>query len=178
MNYYGYNAYHEQKIGLAYGMQLGEKISVGVQLDYLSVAIGNEYGQASAVTFELGILAKLTENWTLASHVFNPFAVKIGKVNPQTIPATIKLATSYDIDQQVLLLAEYEQSIDKHGILKAGLEYQLIQQFSVRAGVATNPNLLSFGFGLHLKGLDIDIGTRYHQTLGFSPVVGLMYRIN
>ncbi|MBN2236302.1 MAG: hypothetical protein JW729_02010 [Bacteroidales bacterium] len=178
MNYFGYAAYSEQKIGLAFGKQLSDFLSVGVQIDYLSVMIGNDYGTASAFTFEIGVLAKLSDQWSIASHVYNPFMVKLGEVNPESTPAVIKFATAYTIDPQLVLIAEYEQSIYDHGIFKFGLEYQLIEQLCVRGGVSSNPDLFSFGFGLNLKGIHLDFGTSYHQTLGFSPKVGLYYAFN
>lgn len=178
LNYFGFSAYHEQKIGLAFGKQLGEKISVGIQLDYLSVSIGNDLGNASAFTFELAMIAQLTESLSLASYIYNPLAVKIGKINPEITPAIFKLAAAYKIDDALLLVSEYEQGLNDRGMLKVGMEYQLIEQIFVRGGLSTNPNLFSFGFGLNLKGMAVDFGTTYHQTLGFSPKVGMYYRIN
>jgi len=176
LNYFGYSAYNEQKIGLAYGKSLGKFISAGLQIDYLSVSIGNDYGQASAITFELGIIAKLSDNWQIASHIYNPFMVKLGKINPEIIPAVFKLATAYKIDDAILLLAEYEQQSNIAGIIKFGIEYQLIEQFFVRAGLSTNPDIFSFGIGLKMNAFNLDFGTSYHQVLGFSPKAAMYYR--
>ncbi|MCD6090039.1 MAG: hypothetical protein J7J72_00935 [Bacteroidales bacterium] len=177
LNYFGYSAYHEQKIGLAYGKSLGELFSVGIQLDYISTSIGNDYGRADAFTFEIGILAKLSESFQIASHLYNPFMVKLGEINPEATPAIFKLAAAYNIDTDLLLLAEYEQSNTSHGIFKVGVEYHLIEQFFVRGGLSTNPNLYSFGIGFNLNGFNIDFGTSYHQILGFSPKVAIYYQI-
>jgi hypothetical protein len=177
MNYYGYSAYHQDKIGLAYGKSLGKIFHVGLQLDYLALSIGDGYGKDHALTFEIGILAILSDKLQIASHIYNPFLVKLGKLNPEIQPALLKFATSYQIDETLLLLAEYEQNIQGHGILKFGMEYQLIKQIQVRLGLSTNPNLFSFGFGLHLNAFQLDFGTSYHQILGFSPKVSLYYKI-
>lgn len=176
LNYYGYAAYNEQKIGLAYGKLLSEIFSVGLQIDYVSVSIGNEYGQAGAFTFEVGILAQISDELHIASHIYNPFMVKLGKVNPESTPAIFKLACAYKIDQDILLLAEYEQSDIAAGIIKLGLEYHLIEDFFIRGGLSSNPNLFSFGLGLKLNGFNIDFGTSYHQILGFSPKAAVYYR--
>lgn len=177
LNYFGYSAYHEQKIGLAYGKSLSEKIAVGLQIDYLSLTIGDDYGHAEAITFEIGILVKLSNSLQIASHIFNPFMVKIGEINPEITPAIFKFASSYKIDKDVLLIAEYEQGINAHGILKVGMEYNLAEQFFVRGGLSTNPNSFSFGAGININGFNIDFGTSYHQILGFSPKAALFYRI-
>ena len=177
LNYYGYSAYNEKKIGLAYGKSLGDVFAVGLQIDYLSLSIGNEYGHAEAITFEIGILAKLSKSLQIATHIYNPFMVKMGKVNPETTPAIFKLATAYKIDDDMLLLAEYEQRTNTHGVFKIGMEYHLIEQIFIRGGLSTNPNLFSFGFGLNINGFNIDFGTSYHQVLGFSPKMALFYQI-
>lgn len=175
LNYYGYQAYNEQKVGLAYGKNLGQKIAVGIQLDYLSIFIGNDNGRANAFTFEIGILAEITEYLTVASHLYNPYMVKIGSVNPESLPAILKFALAYKVDKDLLILAEYEQDNLSHGIVKLGMEYHLIEQFFVRGGLSSNPNLLSFGLGFKVNGFNIDIGSNYHQTLGFSPKASMYY---
>ncbi len=175
LNYYGYAAYNEQKIGLAYGKLLSDIFSVGLQIDYVSVSIGNEYGHAGAFTFEIGILAKISDELQIASHIYNPFMVKLGKVNPESTPAIFKLACAYKIDQNLLLLTEYEQSNISTGIIKLGIEYHLIEDFFVRGGLSTNPNLFSFGLGIKLNGFNIDFGSSYHQILGFSPKASVYY---
>jgi hypothetical protein len=177
LSYYGYSAYHEQKIGFAYGKSLGEVFSVGLQIDYLTLNIGDDYGKANAITFELGIEAKLSEDLKIATHIYNPFMVKLGDVNPEITPAIFKLAAAYKIETDLLILAEYEQSVYAHGIFKIGMEYHLIEQVFIRGGLATNPNIFSFGFGLNFNGFTVDFGSSYHQTLGFSPKFGLYYRI-
>ena len=39
VTYFGYSQYNDSKIGLAYGKQLGDKYSVGIQLDYLQTSL-------------------------------------------------------------------------------------------------------------------------------------------
>lgn len=177
LSYYGYSAYNEQKIGFAYGKSLGKIFSVGLQIDYLSLSIGNDYGNAQAITFEIGILANLNDDFQIAAHIYNPFMVKLGEVNPEITPAIFKLAAAYKVETDILILAEYEQSVYEHGIFKIGMEYHLIEKFFVRGGLATNPNLFSFGVGFNFNGFNIDFGSSYHQTLGFSPKFGMYYLI-
>src|SRR4051812_2391710 len=44
----GYSAYHQQQLGIAYGRQLGNKLSIGMQIDYLSNTI-RQYGSTNTV---------------------------------------------------------------------------------------------------------------------------------
>ena len=44
MSYFGYSEYNDSKVGLAYGKKLGDKYSVGIQLNYIQTKIGRDYG--------------------------------------------------------------------------------------------------------------------------------------
>ncbi len=54
LNYFGIDAFNEQKIGLAYARQLFDNLAIGVQFDYLNTQI-QDYGSSGAITFEAGI---------------------------------------------------------------------------------------------------------------------------
>jgi len=178
MNYFGYNQYNEQKIGLAYGKALGKYLAVGVQLNYFRTFIGAEYGSAQAVSFEISIYSKLNESLELGAHIFNPIGMEIGSQNPETIPISFNLGLLYHIDDNLLLATEAEKILDQETSYKFGLEYTIAEHFMVRTGVATSPTLFTFGFGLKMNNLMLDIGTGFHQTLGFTPRVSLHYNFN
>jgi len=177
INYFGYSAFHQQKLGLAFGKSLGDVLSMGIQIDYLSTVIGNDYGKANAFTFEIGILAKINPSLQIAAHLYNPFMVKLGKVFQEITAAVFSFSTAYHLDSDILILAEFEQRSLSPGILKLGMEYQLIETIFIRAGLATKPQLFSFGIGLIINGINLDIGSSYHQILGFSPNVSMHYMI-
>ena len=71
-NQFGSSKYNENKFGLAYAKDFGRYLQIGLQLDYLLLKIGNDYGKFSAVTFELGIQSHVTDKLTLGTYVFNP----------------------------------------------------------------------------------------------------------
>jgi len=178
MNYFGYSQYNEQKIGLAYGKALGKYLAVGVQLDYFRTFVGANYGSAQAVSFELGIYSKLSESVELGAHIFNPIGMNIGNNNPEAIPVSFNLGLLYHIDKNLLIATEAEKILDQKTSFKFGLEYIIAQHFIVRTGFATNPTLFTFGIGLKMNKLILDIGTGFHQTLGFTPRISLHYNFN
>jgi hypothetical protein len=55
------------------------------------------------------------------------------------------------------------------------LEYHPVDNLYLRCGVASNPSLSCFGFGLKLKQFVIDMSAQYHWVLGFSPQFSLGY---
>ena len=48
--------------------------------------------------------------------------------------------------------------------------------FYLRGGISTNPTLSSFGFGLQMKNFKMDISSSFHQTLGITPGISLIYQ--
>ncbi len=178
VNYFGYNNYNEQKIGLAYARKLAQNISLGVQLDYLGTRIP-QYGAASTFTFEIGLLAKLNEQFSIAAHTYNPIHAQVAGLD--RLPSLVNIGLAYQPSEKVLLIAELEKDIYDFPLMgKFGVEYRPIHALSVRVGVqaAAEATQMSFGLGLYLQSLCIDIATSYHQVLGFTPSFGLSYGLN
>ena len=178
MNYFGYSSYNEQKIGLAYGKTLGKHLAIGVQMDYFRTYIGGDYGNAQAVSFEIGLYSKLSESLELGAHIFNPIGMEIGDQNPEPIPVGFQLGLLYHVDKNLILATEVEKILDQKESYKFGLEYIIAERFMVRTGLATSPTLFTFGFGLNMKNFIFDIGTGFHQTLGFTPRISLQFNFN
>lgn len=173
LHYFGFEQYNEQRIGLAYGRKLLEKLSIGAQLLMLNTRIP-EYGNKAAFTFEVGAQAELLPQLYLGIHLFSPVRVKL--TEEDLIPTVLKLGFSYLPSDKLSLLAEVEKDIDYSARARFGVEYQVIDPLFLRMGVATQPTQLSFGLGYALpNGIRIDIASSYHQVLGFSPAAGITF---
>jgi len=176
VNEFGYTAYNEKKVGLAYAKKLGEKISAGVQVDYLNTFINNDfYGSKTTFTVEAGLLAEPIQNFKIGFHVFNPTRAKLAEYADERIPTIIRLGGSYKFSEKVWWSVEEEKDIDLPAVFKSGIEYHIIESLFLRVGVGTNPTLTSFGFGLKIKQLTIDAASSYYQVLGFSPSFSMSY---
>ncbi len=174
INYFGFSDYNEQKIGLNYARKLAKNFSMGVQLDYLGTSIPN-YGTAHSVTIEIGILAKLNDKVRLGAHVYNPVQSKVGTLD--RLPTLFSLGMTYEPSKKVFLSAQLDKDIYNHPFVgRFGLEYRPIDALYIRTGVsAAALAQASFGFGLNLKQLKIDFASSYHQVLGFTPAMSIIY---
>lgn len=172
VHYFGFDTYNEQKIGLAYGRKLFKRFSLGAQFNYLATRI-DQYGTAHNATFEVGVLAKVTKQFHLGAHVFSPLRLRLP--NGDYIPSLFKIGVAYLPSQQLRLTAELEKDLERPFNVRFGAEYHPMKALYIRAGVSTDPLLLSFGLGLRLKGLRIDVSTSYHQNLGFTPGLSVAY---
>lgn len=171
-DYFGFSAYNEMQAGLAFGRTFTDYFSAGVKLNYLRTQISGEYGNADAVTFEIGILSEPLENLFIGVSVYNPSRSKMGT---ETIPTIYKAGIGYIFSDKALLAIETEKDIDQSAIFKAGIDYQLINFVSLQAGISTNPSNYSFGVGLHYSDINLHVGFLKHQTLGFTPSFSLSY---
>jgi hypothetical protein len=173
VSYYGFEGYNEQRIGLLYGRKLGEKIQLGAQLYTLGVNIP-EYGNKQVVSFELGLLTSISPSVTLAGKVANP--IRVALLEDEDLPSVISVGFQYDPGSQVSIFGEVEKDILFPVRVRVGLEYQLMEAFFLRAGVATEPSVLSFGIGyLLMDQWRLDFAASYHQYLGFTPGIGVVY---
>jgi len=175
VNSFGYSQYREMKTGIAYGRKLGEHFSMGVQLDYFNTSIGENYGSSSALGGEIGIMAEPVKNLTLGLHLFNPTRTKLSGNLDERIPTIMRLGLSYKFSDQVFIISEAEKDVDYKTTFRGGIEYRPLPAFYIRAGAASNPGLVSMGFGVVLKKFRLDIASSFHSVLGFSPSMGLQY---
>ena len=186
-NYFGYSKYNEQKIGLAYARAFGEYFSMGLQLDYLSTRIAEDYGSNNVFTFELGIRTKISEGLVLAAHAFNPIGVIIEDEYNEKVPTIFKLGLSYELSDKLLFVLETEKDLVYKPLIRGGIEYKIVEQAIVRIGYSTLPattgsenfsisSLYAFGFGLNLKKIQIDFSSSIHQTLGWSTQISIQYK--
>lgn len=185
-NSFGFADYSEMKTGLAFGKKFGKVFSAGLQLDYLRTHIAESYGNSDAFTFEVGVRTELTRQFTIAAHVFNPIHVQIQNETNDRVPVIFKLGMAYEVAEGLLLAVETEKNSDFKPLLRGGMEYAIIEKAAVRIGYSTLPSTsgsdgfsiasaLSFGFGLNLKNFLLDLSSSYHQTLGWSPTISMVY---
>lgn len=173
---FGYSLYNESKYGLAYAKNFGENFSAGVQLNYVSTSIGEGYGSRGAFTAELGLRAQLAKGFFVGFHAYNVNRAKMANYNNERIPTIFRLGFQYNFSEKVFLAAEVEKDIDNSPIFKAGAEYHFVKAFYLRAGIASNPYLNTFGLGLEIaEKLRLDVATSIHPVLGVSPQGSLSY---
>lgn len=172
-NQFGFTNYTEAKYGLAYGRKLAENFSMGVQINYHSLRFGDIYGTRSSITAEIGLRARLIEKLTFAAHVYNVSRTKLHEYDAEYIPTIIRFGLEYKFSEAVFALAESETSINANTNIKCGVEYNIKQKIYLRMGVNSNPFIGSFGVGYKYKMISVDVGSAYHQVLGFSPAVSL-----
>ncbi len=175
---FGFKNFRTNRLGVGYSMKLAEFLSCGVQLNYHQVRLTDAYGRKDALTAELGLKANITDNWKVAFSVFNLTRTKISEFGEDRLTTLMRLGTQYTFSEKVMLVAELEKNIEFPVRFKTGIEYSPIKKLFLRGGFATQPIELSAGLGYRFKDqFQLDIGSAYHQILGWSPNFSFTYQM-
>jgi hypothetical protein len=175
---FGYRNFLSFKTGLGYSLKLSELLSAGVQLNYAGIRLPDAYGSHGTVTAELGLLAKINDKWKLGFSVFNIGRNKLSDYQEDRYTTVMRLGTAYKISSKVLFVAEAEKNVDYPLRGKVGIEYAVVSNFFIRGGFATEPVEVSFGVGYQFKKFfKLDLGSCYHQILGWSPNFSFNYQL-
>jgi hypothetical protein len=179
---YGYSLYQETRAGLGYAMRLSEGLRAGIQLNYLGVQLGDNYGSTAAFTAELGVQARLTEELWIGAHLYNPTRSVLGSTSEGTVvveervPTLLRVGLGYTFSTKLLMTVEAEKDIDMPERFRIGVEYAPNKVLFLRTGISTGPVQAHFGAGVRLKQLDIDLAMAVRSQLGPTPMIGLNYR--
>ena len=178
-NQFGSSKYNENKFGLAYAKDFGRYLQIGLQLDYFLLKIGNDYGKFNAVTFELGIQSHVTDKLTLGTYIFNPVNFSFEQtLNHEKIPIVMRFGMAYQFTKDFIGQCEIEKNTERNGVsLRGGLEYEAVKNLYIRAGVHTNPGILSFGLGYAIRFAQINVAAQLHNELGASIQIGMIFSI-
>lgn len=172
---FGYSAYSETKAGLSYGQRFGDKFSIGMQLNYLNTRLTQEYGSNNAITGAVGLIAKLNKELTMGVHVYNPTKSNLADYDNERIPTVMKIGLDYRFSEKVIFALETEKANNHDALVRFGVEYRVLEMLYLRGGISTKPTLASFGFGLKLKDFKIALSSSFHQTLGITPSISIIY---
>ena len=171
---FGYSGFRQSKAGLSYSLRLFKGIAAGIQLDYLNI-FSPDNSRANACTFELGILADLNKEFKLAVHIFNPANIHYNGKNGEAIPPEIKMGLGYKPIESLTIIIQTDEKLGGSPVFRAGIEFGLGRILLLRTGISSNPWENSFGLGIKLKNVKIDISVRRHPILGFSPACSIGY---
>ena len=166
--YYGFTDYNETQLGLAYGRKLGSKIDIGAQFNYHGIRIAG-YGNASAISFELGTVLHVTDKLHAGIHVNNPVGGKFGKNQQEKLPSVYAIGSGYEASEKFFIGAEIEKEEDQPVNVNAGLQYKFLPQLLARAGMSTATSSAWAGVGLIWRSMRLDVTTSYHPQLGITP---------
>ncbi len=174
-DYFGFKNYNESQLGVAYARSLGSKLDIGIKFNYYSYRIPG-YESSSAVNFEIGAIAHLTDQLHAGVHFYNPVGGALSKTNNEKLGSIYKFGLGYEPSESLLVSVEIVKQEDLPVNVNAGVQYTFARQFFARAGIASENESPYAGAGISWNNIRVDLSASYHPQLGFSP--GLMLIVN
>ena len=99
-------------------------------------------------------------------------------MNHEKLPIVFRFGMAYQFTKDFLGQCEIEKNTDLEGVsLRSGLEYEAVKNLYIRAGVQTNPGILSFGVGYGIRFAQINVAAQLHNELGASVQIGMIFSI-
>ena len=175
---FGNQLYSEAKYGLAYARKLNDKMSLGVQLNYMTTRLPADYGSRKNLSAEVGLMASLSDELQVGVHVFNPTQSELSESVSENIPTVFRIGAQYKVSEKVFIAAETEKDLEREAIFKSGIQYHVLEKLYLRTGISTNPTYSSFGFGMLLEQFIIDFSTSYQPRLGYTPQFSISYDLD
>ena len=173
--HFGFSEYNESKVSVAFAKQLWKKFSLSAQINYHNVNFTSGYRDANAVSGEIGLLACLYDNLSVGAHVFNPTQSALSLENNEKLPVLYKAGVAYKPISTLLFCSDFIFGSDNEISFCGGVEYYLIPQLCLRAGVSTNPDMFTLGAGYRYKKMNFDVAYSYHNVLGNISCVSVSY---
>lgn len=174
-DYFGFTNYNESQIGIAYARSLGSKLDIGVKFNYYSYKIPG-YGNSSTLNFDIGAIVHLTGQLTAGIHIYNPAKSKLSGKEGESLGSSYTFGMGYEASESFFVSGEIIKEEDMPVNVNVGFQYNFLQQFFIRAGIATESASSYAGAGISWKNFRLDINGSYHPQLGFTP--GMMLIIN
>ncbi len=175
--YSGFSDYNETQLGIAYGRKLGSKVDIGAQFNYHGIRISS-YGNASAISFELGTVLHLTDKLHAGVHITNPVGGKFGKDQQEKLSSVYTVGLGYEASQKFFISIEIEKEEDQPVNVNAGFQYKFIPQLLARAGMSSATSSAWIGLGFTIKSLRLDVTTSFNPQLGITPGLLLLFNMN
>ena len=174
-SHFGYTDFKRDMSGLACGMKLSNKIAAGLQVDYFVERTAGEYSNIQSVTCEVGLLVTPSENTMIGLHLFNPVPNSLRK---SFLPTSLRIGAGTNLNKLLFTGIEAEMSSGSDLIFRTGFEYEAAKKLWLRGGFCTNNNSFSFGLGLLIKIVQMDISFVTHEKLGVTSSISLIFKIH
>lgn len=172
----GSAAYSDLQLGLGYGLKLSKNVSLGIAGNYMGIQQTAQYGSSFALAMDIGVFADLSDKFSVGANAFNINRARYSALFEQEVPSVISAGVRYKSSDKVAVMTQIEKELNQKILMRVGVEYKIKENIIMRTGVESGAPSFSFGFGYVLKNFQVDFTSRFHQTLGFYPQIGLRYQ--
>ena len=168
---YGFNLFNENRLLLAYKNSM-DRFHYGASVAYTHIFQGGNYGSAGAIGLDLGLAAEIMEDLWFGARITNLNQPTYGNTNEE-LSRELATGLSFMLTPEALITAEIVKDVMFPLSFRSGVQYEVIQSLFIRAGITTEPETYSFGFGYQASSWEVNFALQQHNPLGLSPALDL-----
>jgi hypothetical protein len=167
LSVFGYADYRIIQSQFSFAKKIFPNFAAGIHLIYLNESSLLEARSRHYLTSDVGFYFNLNEQVDLA--LLGENLLSTLDENQWNVSAGLK----YKVAEHSTFLLETSSGKETHFNFSAGFEYEIMEQFILRAGFGSNPRIPSFGIAYQWNNWIIDAGFSIHSTLGVSSMIGI-----
>ncbi len=171
---FGYSVFRRNFTGVSCGLKLSEKVSGGIQIDYLTDRGADDYAVHHTVTYETGFIVKPSEKTAIGIHIINAVP---GSLRKRFLPSMLTIGAGTKLSDVLYAGAEADMSSASGLTLRTGFEYSTAKNLWLRGGYSSENNAFCFGIGYLTKIVQTDLSFVTHEKLGVTTSVSMVFKI-
>ena len=138
---------------------------------------GSSLGSGSAIGLDIGFQGNLHEKYYIAYYLQNINSPIIGQGLGNALPKSISIGLSYRPYDDLLTSLDFNQlSGHMDSEIRFGMEYMIMDNLILRAGIQTNPNRFSAGFSYNVFKTDIAYSFITHHIMPTTHQLSIGFR--
>ncbi len=150
------------------------RLAFGLQAGVREIGIPG-YGKTHAVIVNFGTVARLNEQLVWGARLGNLFDAKIGAAR-EPLPREMSLGISYIPKSITVFQFEVYKESDFPLEFRGGVEYRVLPPLSLRMGIGSSPDRLTFGMALWLRFVVFHFAAFSHDDLGWTQQYAVTLR--
>ncbi len=171
----GNEAFRNNHIVVGVAKSLAKGLSAGLNFHYYNLVMEESSFIPSLLTCALG-LQWSSDRWGIGMNAFNFYSLQS---DPQKY--SWKLSSVYRIgihrgfDEKLFILGQITYKDDSSWVVDCAMEYRVVERCVLRTGLKTESLTLAMGIGFFFGKFRTDFAFSYHEYLGFSPSVTILF---
>lgn len=174
LRYFGNRDYNENCIGINYGFSMG-KVTLGAIFNYQSLHITGSPSE-SYIKYGIASLWQISEKVYTSFRVANPHFFETGNKDHYRVASVTQMGIGYMASKNLYIGFESEKEEGKPPQLIFAICYQYAANFFLKGYWTTGNHQPYLGAGWQWKNIRIETGCGFHQVLGVSPSLTILFQ--
>lgn len=170
---FGDKVYNEHRLTMALALKIANT-SIGFSFNSLQLAVLN-YQTNYNFSLNIGALTKLSESLYIGTSISNITQAATLEEGPAIIPSVINIGIRYMPMDYFSFRLEAEKDLNHPFFIRSSFEYQVVKRWTIQSGIRSDNWQWYYGSSFQLNGLALNYAGSYHDTLGYSHGLSLVY---